>query len=77
MNILDKIKIDDTEYICVQTLVINGEMVYKLCNSDGNDQKFVKEKQNSYETIQDEETLKKINNLTQPKTDLIITNEER
>lgn len=71
MKILEKIMIDDIEYVCIQAFLIDNEMIYKICNLNGENCTFVKEKQNLYEVIYDKAILEKIKKLTEPKTDII------
>lgn len=69
MNILDKIKINNIEYVCVQILFIEGREIYKVYNLETNEDKFIEE---TYEIVKDDKTLKQIYVLTRPKTDINI-----
>ena len=72
MNILDKIKINNIEYVCVQILIIEGREIYKVYNLETNEDKFIEE---TYEIVKDDKTLKQIYVLTRPKTDINIEQE--
>lgn len=72
MNILDKIKINNIEYVCVQILFIEGREIYKVYNLETNEDKFIEE---TYEIVKDDKTLKQIYVLTRPKTDINIEQE--
>lgn len=69
MKILDKIKIDNIEYVCVQILFIEGREIYKVYNLETNEYKFIEK---TYEIVKDDKTLKQIYVLTRPKTDINI-----
>ena len=77
MKLFDKINIDNNEYICIQRLSVDRETIYKVCNNNGENVKYVKKIQKLYEIISDESTLKKIKEITDSKTDVIIKTEEK
>ena len=72
MKILEKILIDNIEYVCIQTLIIDNKNIYKICDLDGNEQKFIELKEDKIEIIKDKNILNKIEELTMPKTDVVV-----
>ena len=67
MKILDKVKINDEEYTCIQVLYIDNRRIYKVFNAKTKESKFIGEGN----VIKDKRTLEIIDRLTNPKTDVI------
>lgn len=74
LKITDKIKIKNIEYMCFQILFLDNLVVYRLHEILGKNELFIREKDNSYEEINDKNTLNEIYNLISVKnTDVIIS----
>lgn len=72
MKISDKIGIKDEKYMCTQIILLKNLTVYRIHKILGNEEKFMIEKNNTYEQIIDEKILKEIYELLKVKnTDII------
>lgn len=76
MKILDKIDIENKEYICIQMLYIENRMVYKAYSEQEDKKVWIEQNSSKYKIITDRKILDKIENMTIPKTDIIIRMEE-
>ena len=67
MKILDKVKINKEVYTCIQILYIDNRKVYKVFNAKTKEEKYICDGK----VVKDEKILKKIDDFTHPKTDII------
>lgn len=73
MNLTDKIKIKDIEYMCTQILFLENIPIYRIHEIFGDTQLFVMEKDNNVQQIKDKKILKEIQELIKVKnTDIIV-----
>lgn len=72
MKMFDKIKKNDIEYICLNTLYIEDKIIHEIYEKNTSNSIYIEEKDGEYIEIIDEKVLQKIKEFTTPKTDIVI-----
>jgi len=77
MRILDKIKIKNKEYICIQIILLKGKKIFRIHESFGEEEAFIVKKDDNYTVITEEKVLKEIYKFLEVKNTDIIINKKR